>query len=73
MTEQGNVAIKTYIFDIWTRMNGYDISMLDAKVVTDNTVDACTSIIKVIVGKHDQHRVFSLLALDKYGISPEEL
>jgi malate/lactate dehydrogenase len=41
--------------------------------VTNNPVDAGTSIIQVIIGKDDENSIFSLLSLDKYCIASEEL
>lgn len=54
-------------------MDGDNVAMLDTKIISDNTVDACTTVIEIIVCKHDQDRVFSLLALDKHCVSAEEL
>ena len=54
-------------------MDGDDIAMLDPKIVSDNTVDARTTVIEIIVCKHDQDCIFSLLALDKHCVSAEEL
>jgi hypothetical protein len=42
-------------------------------IVSDNTVDARTTVIEIIVCKHDQDCIFSLLALDKHCVSAEEL
>lgn len=47
--------------------------MLDPKVVTDNTVDAGTAIIEVVVGKDDQHSVLSLLATNQDSVATEQL
>jgi hypothetical protein len=54
-------------------VDGDDIAMLDPKIVSDNTVDARTTVIEIIVCKHDQDCIFSLLALDKHCVSAEEL
>ena len=54
-------------------MDSDDIAMLDAQVVADNPVDAGTSIIKIIVGQHDQNGILALLAADKNGIAAEQL
>lgn len=62
-----------YIFDVWTWVDGDNVAMLDAKVISDNTVDARTTVIEIIVCKHDQDCVSSLLALDKHCVSAEEL
>jgi hypothetical protein len=50
-----------------------DVAMLDTEIVANNTVDAGASVIKIIVCKHDQDGVPSLLALDKDCVSPKEL
>jgi hypothetical protein len=54
-------------------VNGDDVAMLDTEIAADNTVDAGTSVIKIIICEHDQDGVFSLLALDKNCVSPKEL
>jgi hypothetical protein len=54
-------------------VNGDNVAMLDAKIASDNTVDARTTVIEIIVCKHDQHSIFSLLALNKHCVSAEEL
>lgn len=54
-------------------MDGDDIAVLDTQVVADNSVDASTSIIEVIVGQHDQNGILALLAADKNGIAAEQL
>jgi hypothetical protein len=61
------------IFDVRTWVDGDNVAMLDAKIVSDNTVDARTTVIEIIVCKHDQDCIFSLLALDKHCVSAEEL
>lgn len=63
----------TYIFDIWTWVDRDDVAMLDAEIAADNTVDAGTSVIKIIVCKNYQDGVPSLLALDQDCVSPKEL
>jgi hypothetical protein len=70
---RANYEVATYIFDVWTWVDGDDIAMLDPKIVSDNTVDARTTVIEIIVCKHDQDCIFSLLALDKHCVSAEEL
>ena len=45
-------------------MDGDDIAMLDAEVVSNDSVDASRPIIKFVVSKNDQNSVLSLLALD---------
>lgn len=45
-------------------MYGNDIAMLDAKVVTYDTVHPCATIIKVVIREDDEDSIFSLLALD---------
>lgn len=45
-------------------MNCDDVAVLDAKVVANNSVDASTSIVQIVVGQDDENCVLSLLALD---------
>ena len=54
-------------------MNGDDVAMLDAEIAADNTVDAGAPIIEIVVCKHDQDGIFSLLAFDKDCVSPKKL
>lgn len=63
----------THIFDIWTWVDVDNIAVLNSEVVADYTVHPGTPIIKVIVGQDDQHRVLSLLTLDKHRVTSEEL
>jgi hypothetical protein len=50
-----------------------DVAMLDSQIVSDDTVDTGAPIIQVIIGQHDQNGVFSLLSLDKDGVTSEQL
>ena len=50
-------------------MNSDDIAVFDAQIVADDTVYARATIIQIVVVKHDQNGVFSLLALDQYSIT----
>ena len=50
-----------------------DVSVLHTEVMTDNTVHPSTSIIKIIIGQHNENRVLSLFALHKDGIAAEQL
>ena len=54
-------------------MNSDHITMLDTQVVSHNTVDTSTSVIQVIISKHNQNSVLALLALDKNCVASEEL
>lgn len=50
-----------------------NVTVLDAEVVANDSVDACASIVKVVIGEDDQDCVLSLLALDEDGVATEEL
>ena len=54
-------------------MYGDHISVLDAEVVANNTVDAGASIIEVIIGEDDKDGILALLSLDQDGVATEEL
>lgn len=54
-------------------MHGNDVAVLDAEVVAHDTVDAGASIIQIIIGKNDQNRILTLLALHQNCITPEKL
>ena len=64
---------KAYIFDIRAWVDSDDVAMLDPEVVSDNSVDAGTPIVEVVVGEHDQDCVFAFLSFDKYRVTSEEL
>lgn len=50
-----------------------DVAMLDAQIVSNDPVHASTSIIKIVVGENDQHRILPLLAFDQDCITSKEL
>lgn len=54
-------------------MDRDNVTVLDAKVVANDPVDACAAVIEIIVSKNDQDRVLSLLALDEHRVATEEL
>lgn len=54
-------------------MNGDDVAVLDAKVVSDDTVETNTAVIEIIIRQHDQDGILALLALDEDGVTSEEL
>ena len=47
--------------------------MLDAQVVSHNTVDASTAVIEIVIGQDDEDGVFPLLALDQDCVTTEQL
>ena len=57
-------GLKTYVFDIWTLIDSDHVAVLDTQVMTDNTIDTCTSIVKIIISQYDQNCVLSLFAFD---------
>ena len=63
----------TYVFDIRARVNSDDVAMLNTKVMPHNTVDTSASIIKIIIGQHNQKGVLPLLALHQNCITTEKL
>jgi hypothetical protein len=54
-------------------VNGDNISMLDTQILADNTVHPSAAVIKIVISQNDQHRVFSLLALNQNCVTTEEL
>ncbi len=54
-------------------MDGNGISVLDAEVVSHDTVDTGASIIQVVVGEDDEDGILALLSLDQNGVATEEL
>lgn len=63
----------THVFDVGARVDGDHVTVLDAEVVADDTVDASTAVIELLVGEDDEHRILSLLASDEDGIASEKL
>lgn len=47
--------------------------MLDTKVMSDDTIHAGTSIIKVVIGQHNEHGISAFLSFDKYRIATKQL
>ena len=64
---------ETDIFDIGARVDGDHVTVLDAKVVADDSVDASAAVIELLIGKNDKDRLLSLLAADEHGVASEEL
>ncbi len=60
-----------YVFDVRAGVDCDDVSVLDTKIVSHDTVQPCTTIIEIIIGQHDQHCVLSLFALNKDCITAE--
>ena len=65
--------LETYIFDVWTRVDSHNITMLDTEVVSDHTVHTSASIIQLIIGKDNKNGVLALLALHQNSVATEEL
>jgi hypothetical protein len=65
--------IDAYVFDVWARVDGDNITVLDTQVVANDTVYPCRAVIKVVVRKHNQDCVLALLSLHQNGIAAEEL
>ena len=65
--------MNTYVFDVWARVDGDHITVLDSQVVANDTVYPCRAIVEVVICKHDQDCVLALLALNKYSVTTEEL
>lgn len=63
----------TNIFDIWARVNGNHVAMLDAEVMANDTVDASTTIVELFIGKNDEDCILPLLSTNKDGIAAEKL
>lgn len=62
----------THVFNIRARLDGNHITVLDSEVVSDNSVDAGTAVIKIFVGKDDEDGVLPLLSAHKDGITTED-
>jgi hypothetical protein len=64
---------ETDIFDIGAGVDGDHVTVLDAEVVANDTVDASAAIVELLVGKNDKDRILSLLAANEDGVTTEEL
>jgi hypothetical protein len=62
-----------YVFDVGAWMNSDDVSVFDAKIVTNNTVYPSASIIELIVSQDDEDGILSLLSLDQDSVSSKQL
>ncbi len=62
----------TYVFDIWTRIDGNDIAMFDPEIVTNDPIHSCTPVIKVVLREDNEHSVLSLLSFDQDCITTEK-
>ena len=49
------------------------VTVLDTKVVANDTVDASAAIIELLISQDNEHGVLSLLAADKDGVTTEKL
>ena len=54
-------------------MDRNHVTMLDSEVVANNPVDAGAAIIELVIGKHNQHSILSLLASHEDCIPTEKL
>lgn len=63
----------THIFDIGARGDSNSITSLDTQVVADDTVDASSAILDVLVRKDNQDSVLAFLAAGKDGVTTEQL
>lgn len=63
----------TYVFDVRAGRDGNHVTVLDAEVVANHTVDASTAVIEVLVSENDEDSVLSLLAADENCVTAEEL
>ena len=54
-------------------MDGDDVAMLDAQVVSNHPVHTGTTVIKIVIGQDDEHSVPPLLALYKHSIPSKQL
>lgn len=67
------MIIRTHIFDVGTWVDSDDITMLNAKVMSNNTVHACTSIIQLIISQDDQDCILALFPFHQDSVATEQL
>ena len=63
----------THVFDIGARVDGDHVTVLDTEVVANDTVDAGTAVIELLVGENDEYCVLPLLTPHEDGIASEKL
>lgn len=54
-------------------MNSDDVAMLHTEVVSDNTVNTNTAVVKVVVCEDDKNGILPLLSLDQDCVTTEQL
>lgn len=54
-------------------MDGDNVTVLDTKVVADNTVDTSLTILEIVIGENNQDGILALLSLDQNSVATEEL
>jgi hypothetical protein len=54
-------------------VDGDDIAMLDAEIMSNHTVHTCTTIIQFVISENDENSILALFALHKNSIATEEL
>jgi len=62
-----------YVFDVRAGVDSDNVTVFHTEVVANDSVDACASIVEVVVGQNDQDSILSLLALDENSVTTEEL
>jgi hypothetical protein len=54
-------------------MNSDDIAVLDAKVMSNNTVHTCTPVIQLIISKDDQDCILAFLSFYQDSVTTKQL
>lgn len=76
MCETGNrrfMCRPTYVFDVWARLDGDHVAVLDPEVVANDSVNASAPIVELLVSEDDENGVFPLLPTNENGVATEEL
>lgn len=71
--EDASASREAYVFDVGARVNGNDVAMLDAEIMSNHTVHARATIIQVVIGQDDQNCVLAFLSLHQDGVTTEQL
>jgi hypothetical protein len=65
--------VKAHIFDIGAWVDSDHVAMLNPQVVSNNSVNSGTAIIKIIIGEDNKNSILPLLASNKNCVTAEQL
>jgi hypothetical protein len=63
----------THVFDIRARVDGDHVTVLDAQIVADDSVDSSATVVQLLIGEDDEHCILALLASDQDCVAAKKL